>query len=377
MRFTIKREEFLKGLLTASRAVASKVVVAVLADLKIDLTENGLFITGSNNDLTIKTQIPFRFNGVEIIRNYKEGSVLVNARRITELVRRYEFDEVTIDVIDSTNIAISNGVGTSEHNWDCVRPEEYPDLDLEPIGTKLTISKADLESLVNQTAFAASTKEQKPLMTAMNLVANSGFLTAATTDASRIARKQIAIPDGVRFVANIPVKTMVEIDHLLEDQDSVEITVSDRKVWFIFGRTVVASRLIAGDYYDTKNVVDDLIKSTICTLEVNANDFVKAVERATIEAGERENVVDLSVDENSLKVFAQSHHGSGTERIDLFKFNGDNFRISFNSEYVIAAIKALNSEDVVLSFVSVMKPFLIKNPQDDSVVQVVTAMRPR
>ena len=54
MRLTIKREEFLKGLSIASRAVASKVAVAVLANLKLDLNENGLFITGSNYDLTIK-----------------------------------------------------------------------------------------------------------------------------------------------------------------------------------------------------------------------------------------------------------------------------------------------------------------------------------
>ena len=59
MRFTIKREEFVKGLTIATRAVASKVNVAVLANLKVELNENGLFITGSNYDLTIKTQVAY------------------------------------------------------------------------------------------------------------------------------------------------------------------------------------------------------------------------------------------------------------------------------------------------------------------------------
>ena len=39
MRFTIKREELLKGLNIASRAVASKVAVPVLANLKFELNK--------------------------------------------------------------------------------------------------------------------------------------------------------------------------------------------------------------------------------------------------------------------------------------------------------------------------------------------------
>ena len=48
MRFTIKREEFLKGLNIAARAVSSKVAMPVLENLKLELTDRGLFITGSN-----------------------------------------------------------------------------------------------------------------------------------------------------------------------------------------------------------------------------------------------------------------------------------------------------------------------------------------
>ena len=91
MRFTIKREEFVKGLSIASKAVASKVTVAVLANIKLDLNENGLFLTGSNFDLTIRTKIPYKDdNDNDIIRNYKEGSTLINAKIISEIARKME-----------------------------------------------------------------------------------------------------------------------------------------------------------------------------------------------------------------------------------------------------------------------------------------------
>ena len=371
MRFTIRREELLKGLTIASRAVANKVAVAVLANLKIELTENGLFITGSNYDLTIRTQVPYRFNGVEIIRNYKEGATLINARLITEIARKMESEEITLDVIDSTIATISDN--RSEYKLNCVRPEEYPDLDLEPNGTMLTLSKADFDTLVSQTAFAASLKEQRPILTAMNLEAANGQLTATATDSARMARKNINIPEDIKFIANVPAKMMVEVDHLLEGMESVDIAFSDKKALFSLGRTIVASRLIAGDYPNTKNIVP---RVTNYHLEVNANDLIKAIDRANILSMDRENVVDLSMSEDGIEISAKSQQvGSATERIDVFKYDGQELRVSFNSEFVVAAVKALNCEDVTFAFVGEMKPFVVKNASDDSIIQIVTPVR--
>ena len=371
MRFTIKREEFLKGLLTASRAVASKVAVAVLANLKIELNENGLFITGSNYDLTIKTLVPYKDGDVEVIRNYKEGATLINSKIITEIARKMESEEITLDVIDSTIAVVSDN--RSEYKLNCVRPEEYPDLDLEAAGTEITLTKADFDSLVSQTAFAASLKEQRPILTALNLEASNGLLIATATDSARMARKDIRIPEGIHFVANVPAKMMVEVDHLLDNVDSLDIAFGDKKALFTVGRTIIASRLIAGDYPNTKNIIP---KITNYILEVNASDLMKAIDRANILSIDRENVVDLTMSEEGIEISAKSSQvGSAVEKIDVFKYEGQALKVSFNSEFVIAAIKALGAEDVTFAFVGEMKPFVIRNSLDDSVIQIVTPVR--
>ena len=89
MRFTIKREEFLKGLNIANRAVSSKIAMPVLENLRLDLTDRGLFITGSNLDISIKTQVPYKLGEEEIIRNYKEGSILMKARLLVKSLERW------------------------------------------------------------------------------------------------------------------------------------------------------------------------------------------------------------------------------------------------------------------------------------------------
>ena len=85
------------------------------------------------NDLTIKTQVPYKLNGVDIIRNYKEGATLINSRLIIEIARKMESEEITLDVIDSTIATISNN--RSEFRLNCVKVDEYLDLDLDATGT--------------------------------------------------------------------------------------------------------------------------------------------------------------------------------------------------------------------------------------------------
>ena len=372
MRFVIKRDEFLKGLLIAGRAVNSKnSAVPVLANLKLELDEKGLSITGSNYELTIRTTIPYIEGEKEIIRNAQEGTTLVNSKIITDMARKIDNEEISFEVIDSTIAVIS--AGKIKYNLNCIKADEYPDVDLEPTGIQINLTRLEFSTLVSQTAFAASLKEQRPILTAVNLEAVDGVLTATTTDSARLAKKQMSISTDIQFSANVPAKMMIEIDHLLEGVESLKIAISDKKALFSFENTVVATRLIAGEYPNTKNIVP---RVTNYSLEVNASDFLKAIDRVNILSIDRENVVDLNLDEDSVEISAKSTQvGSATEKIDTFKFEGSNLQISFNSEFVSSAIKALGSEDVTFLFVGEMKPFVIKNPSDDSIIQIVTPVR--
>ena len=372
MRFIVKRDEFLKALLVAGRAVNSKSsAVPVLSNLKLELNEKGLAITGSNYELTIKTTIPYSRNDVELIRNFQEGTTLVNAKIITDMARKIDADEISFEVIDSTIAVIT--AGKIKYNLNCIKANEYPDIDLEANGILINLTRIEFSALVSQTAFAASLKEQRPILTAINLEAADGVLTATSTDSARLARKQISISTDLKFSANVPARMMMEVDHLLENTESLKVALSDKKALFEFENTVVATRLIAGEYPNTKNIVP---RVTNYALEVNANDFMKAIDRVNILSIDRENVVDLFLSDDTVEISAKSTQvGSASEKIDVFKFEGSNLQISFNSEFVLSAIKALNCEDVTFLFVGEMKPFVIKNPEDESVIQIVTPVR--
>ena len=372
MRFIVKRDEFLKALLIAGRAVNAKsAAMPELSNLKFSLSDEGLFVTGSNFELTIQTKIPFSINDAEVIRNFEYGETLINAKIITDMARKIDSDEISLEVIDST-IALISG-GRIKYNLNCIKADEYPDIDLEPNGTQLKLTNAEFLNLVDQTAFAASTKEQRPILTAMHLDASGGLLTATTTDSARMAKKTIPVDPELNFSTNVPAKMMVEVSRLLEGSTSVQCAFSDKKALFSFENTVVATRLVAGEYPNTKNITP---RVTNYVLEVNASELAKAIDRVNILSIDRENVVDLLMDNDTVEVSAKSTQvGSASEKIDTFKFEGSNLKISFNSEFVLSAIRALGCEDVTFLFVGEMKPFVIKNAEDESVIQIVTPVR--
>ena len=250
MIFTIKRDVFLKALSIANRALSSKVALPILNSLKLELDEEGLHITGSNNDLTIKTTVPLKNDEEDVISNAKFGGALVNGRLLTEIVRKSEREIITFDIFDDTIVKISDG--KSNFSLNSAKAEEYPDFDLDPNGVEVGMEAKTFASIVDKVAFAASTKEQRPILTAINFEAEDGTLTATTTDGFRLARVEQKIDTSESFVANIPAKMAVEVARLIDNEEHIQVYFDVKKALFIFGDTTVSVRYAGGEFPNAK-----------------------------------------------------------------------------------------------------------------------------
>ena len=67
MKFKVLREELLKNVQIASRAIAAKNPVPVLANFKLLIDDKGLTILSSNNELSIVTRVPIAIKGKTIL----------------------------------------------------------------------------------------------------------------------------------------------------------------------------------------------------------------------------------------------------------------------------------------------------------------------
>lgn len=367
MRFTVNREYLLKALQMVSKATPAKSELPILQNVKMSLNVRGLELTGSDNNMAIRTTIPYMVGDVELIKNYQPGDTLVQCKLLTEIVRKSESEFINFELIDNSILKISYGETTAKPNT--IRAEEYPDIDLSANGASLDIKSNELLKLVEQTAFAASTKENRPILSAVNLEARDGLLTATATDTARLAKKTIDVDSNVSFNANIPARKLLDIVHSIEGEENVNIAISDNKAIFTFGNTIIYTRLINGDYPNTKNIVP---KTFNYFLEVNAREFLNAMDRISLF----DTVIKMTLEEDSVELLSRSSiAGSANVKLSTFQFSGERLDISFNSTFVADAIRAIGSEDVTLSFIGEMKPFVVKNVKDDSLDMLVTPLR--
>lgn len=372
MKFTINRDEFIKALLNVCRIIQAKNSVnPILSNVRLVLDNSGLNITGSNGDLSISQTIPLFSGDKELIRDVRQGAVLVKAKIITDIARKIDGKELTFELIDESVAKIANDKTTFKLNT--IRAEEYQDIDFSEDGTKLILKKEDFVNSISEVAFAASQKDTRPILTAVNFSGDNNLLTLTCTDGARLASKKLDLDVKERFSVNIPSKALVEASKSVSNEEEIVLFISDKKVLFVLKDTTIVSRLISSEYPNTKNIIP---KSFYYYLEVNSNEFLSAMDRISLLSVERENSVKITMTDSKVELSSKSQQvGSAVESLNLFKFQGERLEISFNAEFVASAIRALKSEDVLISFVGEMKPFTVTDRNNQNIIQLITPLR--
>lgn len=371
MRFTVNNQEFAKVVLAATRIIPTNPKKPILSFVKLELTKNGLTVTTSNEEISQQTLIPFFKDDKEIIRDYTVGSCLIDGRFLSEIVKRSNGDEISFETLDDSMIKIESE--TAVYNAVTQRAEEYVNLDFSLSGTRVDISGQDLLDAINQVSFAASLKNTRPALMGVNIECNSTRLIFTATDGARLARKEVMTDTEEIFNITIPSKSLQEVAKSIEGEANVEVYNNDKRVLFMFGNTILTSACFADAYPNVKNIIP---KNFYYSLEVNSHDLLRALDKVGFVSSDRDRIAKLVMTENNIDVVSKSQRGeNASDKLNLFRYVGDRLEILFNIDFVSQAIKALRSEDVLIQFIGEMKPFLIVDKNNPSVIQLITPIR--
>ena len=142
MKFTIKKNKILENLVNVSKAISTKNIIPVLNGIKFELTKDGLYLTASDSELTIKT-----FIDKQDIKNIEnEGTIVVQSKFIVDIIRKMPLDTINFEVLDGFKIKISSG--SSEYNLNCFDPSEYPSVKLEEHKNPIILNSNIFKSII-------------------------------------------------------------------------------------------------------------------------------------------------------------------------------------------------------------------------------------
>ncbi|EGQ3305416.1 DNA polymerase III subunit beta [Staphylococcus pseudintermedius] len=374
MEFSIQRDYFITQLNDTLKAISPRATLPILTGIKIDATNEGIVLTGSDSEISIEISIPNQVDGQEIINVVEPGSVVLPGRFFVDIIKKLPGKEVKLSTNEQFQTLITSA--HSEFNLSGLDPDQYPLLPQVSSDDALQLPVKVLKNIIAQTNFAVSTSETRPVLTGVNWLIQQNELLCTATDSHRLAVRKLKLEEEIEDKnVIIPGKALAELNKIMTDsEDHIDIFFASNQVLFRVGNVNFISRLLEGHYPDTSRLFPENYE---IKLGLNNSDFYHAIDRASLLAREGgNNVIKLSTGDTQIELSSTSPEiGTVKEEVTANDVEGGNLKISFNSKYMMDALKAIDNEEVEVEFFGTMKPFILKPKDDDTVTQLILPIR--
>ena len=369
MKFIIKQEILLESLYHASRAISPRNLIPILTGIKFDLTQEGLYLSASDTDISIRCLIPAE----KILEVYEYGSVVIGGKYIVEIIKKLPNTNITIEVMDGHKMIVSTD--NTEFNLNGINSNEFPNLDLEGTTEPIILKTNQLKKIISQTFFATSRNESRPLLTGINFRIENNLMEVIATDSYRLAKKIINLDKVLDKNINIviPGKNLLEMDKIIgDDKENLELHIFENKILFKYKNILFLSRLLSGTYPATSSIIpNDFSVQVKCS----CSGLFDMIDRASLLTSDRDkNTIKLELGKQEMIISSNSPEiGKVEEKMSVE--STDNISISFSSKYMLDSVKSFETDNVILYMNNDSSPIIIKSDEDETLIQLVLPIK--
>src|SRR6201997_1933986 len=274
------------------------------------------------------------------------------AHMFFDIVRKLpEGAQITLES-SGDRAALAIRAGRSRFTLQTLPESDFPDLAPGEMTHKFTLKATELKRLIDKTQFAISTEETRYYLNGIYLhaagTAKAQTLRAVATDGHRLAQMEIELPAGAAGMPGVivPRKTVGEVQRLMEDGETeVAIELSQGKIRFTIGQTILTSKLIDGTFPDYARVIP---VGNDKELVVDKKEFEQAVDRVSTVSSERGRAVKLSLSNGKLMLSVTNpDSGSAREEVEV-EYGSEPLDIGFNSRSLLDIAAQIDGEAAVL-----------------------------
>ena len=369
MKIRIKQNILMEQLNYVIKGISNKNIIPILNCIKMELNEDGLYLMSTDNEIAIKTFIDKK----DIEEIIEKGDLIVSGKLFYEIIRKLNDEFINIEEIVDSKLSIYTS--NSSFTLNSINSNEFPDLELSEKENPIIINQKVFKNAINQTIFATSTQESRPVLTGINFNFSTGKMECTATDSYRLARKVIEIVNDEEYNIIIPTKNLNELIRMFSSEENdVELHIFDNKVIFKFDNIIMLSRIINGTYPDTSKLIPTEFSLTV---KINLRKFFNAIDRASLLTSESDkNTIKFETHKNNVVISSNIPEiGYVEENIEIEKDSNEELKIAFSSKYMMDALRSLECEEVNIMFNGDIKPIILKNIDSDDLIQLILPIR--
>ena len=340
MKFSIKKQTLLSTLQLLSKVTPTRSTLPIINCAL--LTVKGAVLNIRATDLEISISINCETEEME--EKNTEGSVAINLNKLLEITNVLPKEKIDFYVSDigKVNINCKNGqytiMGQSK--------EEFPSEQIVKNGTIFDIGEKELMNIINNTSYAASRDDLKPVLQGVLFkISESGFVSVAT-DGHRLVKyekKDVSSSDYTGSVV-IPTKFLTLLNNQLDNEKTASIIIGDNHIQIQLEIGNITSRIIKDPYPDYNGVIP---KDNTKTLIVDKEAFSDAIKRVSIFSNKSNRQIALNISENKIIITTEDPENitSGKESIDC-NYDGEPMSIGYNASYLKEVLSHQGSGEI-------------------------------
>ena len=353
MKFTCEKALLVSAISVAGRTVAAKSAIPCLEGILLRAGV-GVQLTGFNLETGITVKV-----GASVT---EAGLCVMPARLFFDIVRKLPDDIVTIEVDDKLQVSIRGGA--SSFKITAMDAEDYPDLPDVNGAHGIAMPQSALREMIGGTIFSVSENQARPIHTGCLMEVRDETITMVAVDSFRLARRtwhsETPIGQELKFV--VPATGLREVEKILADTDEpVVFTLGSKHILFDIGDATLVCRILEGEFIDWRRVVP-----TNCPVKLTANvaELTSSIERVSLIVSEKiKSPVRCVFGENTADFRTTNTIGSAHDTCDIAG-NGGELEIGFNCRYLLDALRAVPSEEVMLELQNGLSP-IVFTPVDE------------
>ena len=370
MRFTLSSTALSSRLNALSRVINSKNSLPILADFLFDIHDNVLYLTASDSENVMKTQL-------DLTESDGNGRFAIGNHDLLEAVKGFSEQPITFDVDMTTNLAkisYQNGL----FSLPIENADEYPQpQDMEFAAHEIVIPNALLAENINRTLFATAQDELRPVMNGIYFDLTTECLAIVASDGHKLVRNRLMTIHSEQPASFIlPKKPAGLLKNLLgKDGGDVVIRFDERNAQINYGEGEIICRLIEGRYPNYNSVIP---QNNPNLLTVDRLGLLAALRRVQPFANDSSNLIRFHVEGGTLQLDAEDYDFSktATERISC-SYNGQAMSIGFKGASFIEILNNFDCSEVIIKLADASRAGLVlpsEQPENQDVLMLMMPM---
>ncbi len=337
MKFSCEKALLQAAITTSARAVAGKSTIPALEGILLEAGDD-LRLTGNNLEIGIRTIVPADIQ--------RKGSIVASARLLGEIVRRLPDDVV---MVAANDMMINIQCGMSEFNIMGTSAEEFPALPTVEYQNSFVIQQSTLRAMVNETLFAVSGNDSRPVLTGSLFEVNEKGLTIVSVDGFRLAlrREPVEKKEGApAFSFIVPGSSLSEVEKICADSEApASVTQGSRHIMFKVGDTMLISRRLEGEFMAYEKSIP---RNNPIHIHGDTKALITSIDRVSLLISEKfKSPLRCLFEKNMLRIDTKTAIGNATDQCSV-EGDGGGLEIGFNNKYLMDALKAAPADRVRL-----------------------------